>query len=93
MHFFSVEPGAQHVREFIDLLWQVRVLFDFHVIKWVDRGDEDIHLIGSVATSTSVTENARWSPVGHSIGFGNDDKRLAAVVPGAETLPLESADQ
>jgi hypothetical protein len=65
-NFFSVEPGAQHVREFIDLLWQVRVLFDFHVIKWVDRGDDDIHLISSVATSTSVTKSARRSYINRS---------------------------
>lgn len=65
-HFFSSETGARDVREFIDLLWQVRVLFDFHVIKWVDRGDEDIHLISSVTTSTTTTRNANRSYINRS---------------------------
>lgn len=42
-----------NVRSFIDLLWRLRVLFDEHCIKWVDQGEEEIHLISSISVSTS----------------------------------------
>jgi hypothetical protein len=66
VHFFDAATGVQVVREFIDLLWQVRVLFDLHLIKWVDRGDEDIHLISSVTTSTTTTRNTSRSYINRS---------------------------
>lgn len=44
---------ADDVRSFLGLLWRVRVLFDEHVIKWVDQGTREVHLIGNVSESTS----------------------------------------
>lgn len=44
---------AADVRSFLGLLWQVRVLFDEHVIKWVDQGTREVHVIGNVSESTS----------------------------------------
>ncbi|WP_440027628.1 DUF262 domain-containing protein [Chromobacterium amazonense] len=56
-HFFrqpSTEMADAHkVRSFIDLLWRLRVLFDTHVIKWVDQGDEEVHQISQVSISSS----------------------------------------
>lgn len=56
-HFFR-QPAAdttdvQKVRSFIDLLWRLRVLFDTHVIKWVDQGDEEVHQISQISISSS----------------------------------------
>uniref|UniRef100_UPI003F49089D GmrSD restriction endonuclease domain-containing protein n=1 Tax=Cupriavidus necator TaxID=106590 RepID=UPI003F49089D len=42
------------------------MLFDFHVIKWVDRGNEDIHLISSVTTSTTTIKKASRSYINRS---------------------------
>lgn len=50
---FASTGEAQKVRSFIDLLWRLRVLFDTHVIKWVDQGEEDVHLISQISISIS----------------------------------------
>jgi len=53
-HFFQEEAGrAENVRTFIDLLWSLRVIFDEHIVKWADQGEEEIHLISSISVSTS----------------------------------------
>lgn len=48
---------AEDVRLFLGLLWRVRVLFDEHVIKWVDQGTREVHVIGKVSESTSKGRN------------------------------------
>lgn len=53
-HFFKpAEDRRESVRSFIDLLWQLRVIFDEHLIKWVDQGEEEIHLISAIDVSPS----------------------------------------
>lgn len=53
-HFFQdTTKRAENVRSFIDLLWRLRVLFDEHIIKWADQGEDEIHLISSISVSTS----------------------------------------
>lgn len=58
-HFFSADGGtvapdrAGAARSFIDLLWRLRVLFDEHVIKWVDQGSQNVHLISRIGSTTS----------------------------------------
>lgn len=53
-HFFQdTTKRAENVREFIDLLWRLRVIFDEHLIKWADQGEEEIHLISNISVSTS----------------------------------------
>lgn len=53
-HFFKDSTKrAENVRSFIALLWRLRVIFDEHFIKWVDQGEEEIHLISNVSVSTS----------------------------------------
>ncbi|MFA6930256.1 MAG: DUF262 domain-containing HNH endonuclease family protein, partial [Lentisphaeria bacterium] len=53
-HFFTdTADSSENVRSFIDLLWSLRVIFDEHVIKWVDQGEEEIHLISAISVSTS----------------------------------------
>jgi hypothetical protein len=51
----AASPAAREgeVMEFIDLLWRCRYLFDKHVIKWVEDGDEDIHAIRRLRVNTS----------------------------------------
>ena len=53
-HFFQdATTRAENVRSFIDLLWRLRVIFDEHLIKWADRGEDEIHLISNISVSTS----------------------------------------
>jgi hypothetical protein len=55
-HFLHDESNrAENVRTFIDLLWNLRILFDEHIIKWADQGEEEIHLISRI----SVSENKK----------------------------------
>ena len=41
------------VREFMDLLWRCRYLFDKYVIKWVEEGDDEIHAIRRLRLNSS----------------------------------------
>lgn len=53
-HFLNDTANrSKNVRSFIELLWRLRVIFDEHCIKWVDQGEEEIHLISSISVSTS----------------------------------------
>ncbi len=53
-HFFQdINNRAENVRSFIDLLWRLRVIFDEHIIKWADQGEEEIHLISTITVSPS----------------------------------------
>jgi len=55
-HFFSEggESGrTDRVKEFIQLLWELRYIFDKHFIKWVDRGEEEVHMISRLSLSES----------------------------------------
>lgn len=55
-HFFAqtAQPElAADVRSFIALLWELRYLFDKHIIKWVNRGEEEQHLILKPRLNTS----------------------------------------
>jgi hypothetical protein len=52
-HFLGGSPKTEDVRSFICLLWRLRVLFDRHVIKWVDQDNEVVHLISAIHVSAS----------------------------------------
>ncbi len=39
-HFLR-QAGAEDVRSFVALLWELRVVFDQHVVKWVRRGEDE----------------------------------------------------
>lgn len=58
-HFFydgTVIEQAERCRSFIKMLWELRYLFDKHFIKWVDRGEEEIHMISPLSLSKSDGE-------------------------------------
>jgi uncharacterized protein with ParB-like and HNH nuclease domain len=42
---FLCHSATEEVKEFIELLWQVRYSFDKHVIKWIKSEDGETHLI------------------------------------------------
>jgi hypothetical protein len=53
-HFFKdATSRAESVRSFIELLWHLRVIFDEHIIKWADQGEEEVHLISNISVSMS----------------------------------------
>ena len=53
-HFFlDGTDRAENVRSFIKLLWRLRVLFDEHIIKWIDQGEEKVHMISNISVSPS----------------------------------------
>lgn len=74
-HFFDKITGdakRERCRSFIKLLWELRYLFDKHFIKWVDRGEEEIHMISALRRSDSdgsPTLNRSRETEGHQ-GFG-----------------------
>ena len=44
-HFFTPHIGVEDVKSFIRVLWEIRYLFDAHIIKWVSMGEEEWHNI------------------------------------------------
>lgn len=74
-HFFAQTDEAERgelCRSFIKLLWELRYLFDKHFIKWVDRGEEEIHMISplSLSTSGSGPSLSRGRETETQTGFG-----------------------
>ncbi|HEY9277095.1 MAG TPA: DUF262 domain-containing HNH endonuclease family protein [Methylotenera sp.] len=60
-HFFQDSlKRTENVRSFIELLWRLRVIFDEHCIKWVDQGEEEVHLISKISVSTSTKNKNRY---------------------------------
>lgn len=60
-HFFRDSLNkSKDVRSFIALLWRLRVIFDKHLIKWIDQGEEEIHLISKISVSTSTKNKNRY---------------------------------
>ena len=51
--FLDGTDRAENVRSFIKLLWRLRVLFDEHIIKWIDQGEEKVHMISSISVTSS----------------------------------------
>jgi len=43
--FFTENRKQDDIKEFIELLWKIRYLFDKHIIKWVRQEDSETHLI------------------------------------------------
>ena len=55
-HFFNcMTPQTENVKSFIKLLWRLRVIFDKYIIKWIDRGEEELHLICTMSVKPSDT--------------------------------------
>lgn len=60
-HFFHLAGELEsQVRSFIGLLWELRYLFDRHVIKWVVQGEEQHHLIKPIQISESGTSRSLY---------------------------------
>ncbi|MFD2438581.1 DUF262 domain-containing protein [Modicisalibacter luteus] len=74
-HFFydaTDSEQSERCRSFIKLLWELRYLFDKHFIKWIDRGEEEIHMISplSLSTSDGVPNLSRGRESEKQQGFG-----------------------
>lgn len=60
MHWLVFNPDANQVKSFIELLWQVRYLFDKHVIKWIMVEDERVHAIRRLYVNKSSARNTAY---------------------------------
>lgn len=55
----ALKTNADDVRSFLQMVFRLRVLFDQHVIKWVDRGESDVHLL-TTAKPNDRTDSKRY---------------------------------
>lgn len=60
IYWLNNVPDANQVKGFIQLLWQVRYLFDKNVIKWVMVEDERVHAIRRLYINKSSTRNTAY---------------------------------
>lgn len=60
LHWLKFKPSDAKVKAFIELLWQVRYLFDKHVIKWVMVEDERVHAIRRLYVNRSSARNTAY---------------------------------
>ena len=59
-HWMVSNPDANQVKGFIELLWQVRYLFDKHVIKWILIEDERVHAIRRLYVNKNSARNTSY---------------------------------
>lgn len=60
MHWLTFEPEPTDIKVFIELLWQVRYLFDKHIIKWVSVEGERVHAIRRLYINRSRARNSAY---------------------------------
>ena len=54
-HFLPRCTSEADVASFVELLWEIRYLFDKHIIKWVTLDEEEQHLICALYRSSSTS--------------------------------------
>jgi len=59
-HWLKFKPAGNDVKAFIELLWQVRYLFDKHVIKWVSVEEERVHAIRRLYVNRSRSRGTAY---------------------------------
>jgi len=59
-HWLKFKPAGDHVKAFIELLWQVRYLFDKHVIKWISIEEDRVHAIRRLYVNRSNSRNTAY---------------------------------
>lgn len=57
-YFFCDSNNKEDVKYFIELLWRVRYMFDKYIIKWVETGDGEIHLINQLYLNKNEKKNS-----------------------------------
>jgi len=62
-HFFALDTSCEDVTSFIELLWEIRYLFDKHVIKWVNQDEEEQHLICRLYWQAKITRGKTYYSV------------------------------
>lgn len=60
-YWLKFKPTEEQVKAFIELLWQVRYLFDKHVIKWITVEEERVHAIRRLYVNRSSASLQRLS--------------------------------
>ena len=59
-HWLNLKPSEQDVKDFFQLLWEIRYQFDKHVIKWVLVEEEKQHSIRGMRVNTQHRNNAKY---------------------------------
>jgi hypothetical protein len=59
-YYFNDSLTAENVRHYFKLLWQVRYLFDKHIIKWVMVEEEKVHAIRRPYVNRNKNKNTEY---------------------------------
>lgn len=57
--FFCDSDNEKDVKKFIELLWEVRYMFDKYIIKWVETEDGEAHLINQLYLNKNKKKNTK----------------------------------
>ena len=57
--FFCDSDNEKNVKYFIELLWEVRYMFDKHIIKWVETEEGEVHLINQLYLNKNEKKNTK----------------------------------
>jgi hypothetical protein len=52
-HWLSDSINPEEIKQFIAMLWEIRYLFDKHIIKWVEVDEGEVHSIRRLRINTS----------------------------------------
>lgn len=59
-HWLNDSPSPKAIKDFIGLLWEIRYLFDKHIIKWVEVDEGEVHAIRRLRINTSGTRGKKY---------------------------------
>lgn len=59
-HWLNGSPNADEIKEYIKLLWEIRYLFDKHIIKWVEVDKGEVHSIRRLRINKSSVGNKNY---------------------------------
>lgn len=60
LHWLKYQPNSEQVKQFFELLWDVRYQFDKHIIKWVLVEEEKQHAIRRMYVNRNIKKNTEY---------------------------------
>jgi len=59
-HWLNENPDAEEIKEYINMLWEIRYQFDKHIIKWVEVDDGEVHAIRRLRINESGSGRKKY---------------------------------
>jgi len=61
LYWLNTSPRSDDIKRFIELLWEIRYLFDKHIIKWIEVDESEVHAIRRLRINKSGTKDKKYN--------------------------------